>query len=171
MAAITRLTAQEVRADAAALRALLEDAVNNGASVGFLRPLDPNLCRAYWDEVGAAVAGLGRIVLVARDAGEIVGSVQLDLSPKQNGRHRAEVQKLLVLARCRRRGLARELMHAVEVEAQVAGRSLLVLDTESGSDAVAFYDALGWQRCGSIPDFALSADGVPTANILYFKRV
>ena len=105
------------------------------------------------------------------EAGEVVGSVQLDLSPKQNGRHRAEVQKLLVLARCRRRGIARELMRGIEAQAKQAGRTLLVLDTESGSDAVPFYDSQGWERCGSIPDFALSADGVPTANILYYKRV
>jgi acetyltransferase len=151
MADIVRLTAAHVQAESAALMALLEDAVNHGASVGFLRPLDHDLCRAYWDEVGA--------------------SVQLDLSPKQNGRHRAEVQKLLVLARWRRRGIARHLMRAIEDQARAAGRSLLVLDTESGSAAVAFYDSLGWERCGSIPDFALSADGVPTANILYYKRV
>jgi acetyltransferase len=171
MADIVRLTAAHVQAESAALMALLEDAVNHGASVGFLRPLDHDLCRAYWDEVGAAVAGGGRILLAAREAGEIVGSVQLDLSPKQNGRHRAEVQKLLVLARWRRRGIARHLMRAIEDQARAAGRSLLVLDTESGSAAVAFYDSLGWERCGSIPDFALSADGVPTANILYYKRV
>ena len=76
-----------------------------------------------------------------------------------------------LLARCRRRGIARQLMQAIEAQARDAGRTLLVLDTESGSDAVPFYESQGWERCGSIPDFALSADGVPTANILYYKRV
>jgi acetyltransferase len=171
MADIARLSAPDIDAQLPALLTLLEDAVNHGASVGFLRPLEPALAHAYWRDVAAAVAAGSRILLAAREAGEIAGSVQLDLSPKQNGRHRAEVQKLLVLARCRRRGIARNLMRAIEEEARTAGRTLLVLDTESGSDAVPFYDALGWERCGSIPDFALSADGVPTANILYYKRV
>ena len=171
MADLVRLTAPDIHAQLPGLVTLLEDAVNHGASVGFLRPLDPSLAHAYWRDVAGAVAAGSRILIAAREAGEVVGSVQLDLSPKQNGRHRAEVQKLLVLARCRRRGIARDLMQAIEAEARHAGRTLLVLDTESGSDAVAFYDSQGWDRCGSIPDFALSADGVPTPNILYFKRV
>ena len=171
MADIARVRDRDVEPELKGFVALLVDAVDHGASVGFLRPLDPEMAREYWHEVCRALRAGSRILLVARDAGEIVGSVQLDLSAKQNGRHRAEVQKLLVLSRCRRRGIARDLMHAIEEEARQAGRSLLVLDTESGSDAVPFYDAHGWTRCGSIPDFALSADGVPTANILYCKRV
>jgi GNAT superfamily N-acetyltransferase len=171
MADLVRLTAPDIHAQLPALVTLLEDAVNHGASVGFLRPLEPALAEAYWRDVAEAVGAGSRMLLAAREAGEVVGSVQLDLSLKQNGRHRAEVQKLLVLARCRRRGIARDLMQAIEAQAKQAGRTLLVLDTESGSDAVPFYDSQGWQRCGSIPDFALSADGVPTANILYFKRV
>lgn len=171
MVDIARLTARDVEAELPALMALLEDAVNNGASVGFLRPLDAALSNAYWRDVRAAVDGGNRILLAARESGELIGSVQLDLSPKQNGSHRAEVQKLLVLARCRRRGIASDLMRAIENEARQSNRWLLVLDTESGSDAVQFYDTQGWERCGSIPDFALSADGVPTANVLYFKRL
>ena len=168
---IAPLEEADVRAALPGLAALLEDAVNHGASVGFLRPLDPVLANAYWQDVATALASGHRVVLVATEGGVIVGSVQLDLSAKQNGRHRAEVQKLLVLARCRRRGIARQLMQAIEEQARAAGRWLLVLDTESGSDAVGFYDTEGWERCGSIPDFALSSDGVPTANILYYKRV
>jgi acetyltransferase len=171
MPEIARLTEFDALANLPGLATLLEDAVNNGASVGYLRPLDSRLSNRYWREVCDALATGGRILLVARDGVEIVGSVQLDLSRKPNGRHRAEVQKLLVLSRHRRRGIARDLMSAIEEEARRANRSLLVLDTESGSDAVAFYESQGWERCGSIPDFALSADGVPTANILYYKRL
>jgi acetyltransferase len=168
---IARLTEIEALAALPGLMALLEDAVNHGASVGYLRPLDSRLSHRYWLEVCEALATGSRILLVARERDEIVGSVQLDLSRKPNGRHRAEVQKLLVLSTCRRHGIARDLMRAIEDEARRANRTLLVLDTEAGSDAVPFYDSQGWERCGSIPDFALSADGVPTANILYFKRL
>jgi acetyltransferase len=168
---VARLTETEALAHLPGLMALLDDAVNNGASVGYLRPLDSRLSQSYWLEVCDALATGGRILLVAREGGVVVGSVQLDLSRKPNGRHRAEVQKLLVLSTRRRRGIARDLMRAIEDEARRANRTLLVLDTESGSDAVAFYEAEGWERCGSIPDFALSADGVPTANILYYKRL
>src|SRR6266516_3464424 len=168
MTHITRLTESEARAQLDRLIALLADTVNNGASVGFLRPLDPNLAREYWQDVCAAVGKGTKILLVARIDDDIVGSVQLDLSTKQNGMHRAEVQKLIVLSRHRRRGIASELMLAIEREARAAARSLLVLDTEARSGAELFYESLEWHRIGSIPNFALSTDGVPTPNVIYY---
>jgi acetyltransferase len=158
MTDITRLTASDARAERDRLIALLADTVNHGASVGFLRPLD-------------AALACDRILLVARSGGEIVGSVQLDLATRQNGVHRAEVQKLIVLSRCRRQGIASALMQAIEGEAHRAARSLLVLDTEARSGAEPFYESLQWQRVGSIPDFALNTDGVPTPNTIYYKMI
>jgi GNAT superfamily N-acetyltransferase len=168
---VSRLTEPAARARADQLTALLIDAVDHGASVGFLRPLEADVARAYWDEAFGAVAKGSRILLIAELDGELVGTVQLDLAMRPNGRHRAEVQKLLVLARCRRQGIARQLMHAIEREATAETRWLLVLDTESSSGAEPFYEALQWIRCGSIPGFALSADGVPTPNVIYHKIV
>jgi GNAT superfamily N-acetyltransferase len=171
MTGIRRITEAEARSRLPAFAALLSDAVDHGASVGFLRPMDAAIARGYWNEALASVAAGTRILLVAEDGPEIVGTAQLDLATKPNGRHRAEVQKVLVLARCRRQGIARQLMDALEREALAASRSLLVLDTESRSGAEPFYEALGWIRCGSIPGFALSADGVPTPNVIYHKVI
>jgi ribosomal protein S18 acetylase RimI-like enzyme len=169
MTHITRLTESDARDRLASLVELLADTVNAGASVGFLRPLDAELARRYWQDVLTAVGQGTRILLIACVDDEIVGSVQLDLCGKQNGGHRAEVQKLIVRSRQRRQGIATELMDAIEREARAADRSLLVLDTEAGSAAVPFYEALQWQRVGSIPAFALSTDGVPTPNVIYYK--
>ena len=166
---IRRLTATEAIAKLDALVRLLTDAVNNGASVGFLRPLAPDRAKAYWEDVFDAVAANTRVSLIATQDDEVIGSVQLDLCGKQNGVHRAEVQKLCVLSHHRRAGIATKLMRAIEAEALQLGKSLLVLDTEAGSGAEYFYDALNWQRVGSIPGFALNTDGVPTANIIYCK--
>jgi acetyltransferase len=59
------------------------------------------------------------VILAATTAqGEVAGSVQLALVQKENGRHRAEVQKLLVHSRFRNQGLGRRLMDAIEREAQ-----------------------------------------------------
>ena len=171
MVHITRLTESDARAHLATLIALLADTVNSGASVGFLRPLDAGLARAYWQDILAAVGRGTRILLIARVDGEIAGSVQLDLCEKQNGGHRGEVQKLIVRSQQRRQGIATELMRAIEAEARAAARSLLVLDTEAGSAAVPFYESLDWIRVGSIPDFALSTDGVPTPNVIYYKKL
>ena len=171
MTHITRLSESEARAQLDQFIALLADTVNSGASVGFLRPLDANLARDYWHEVFAAVGKGTRILLIARIDNHIVGSVQLDLCTRQNGLHRAEVQKLIVLSRCRRRGIASELMDAIEREAQAATRSLLVLDTEARSGAEPFYESLRWRRIGSIPGYALNTDGVPTSNTIYCKMI
>lgn len=168
---ITRLTEARARADLDRFCALLADAVDHGAGVGFLRPLDPARARAYWNDVFAAVGHGSKILLAAADGGDLIGTVHLELVAKQNQPHRGEVLKLLVHTAHRRRGIARELMAAVEREAKAAGRWLLVLDTEGGSGAEAFYDASGWQRVGSIPSFALNADGVPTPNIIYYKMI
>ena len=171
MTAITRLAESDARARLDDFVALLADSVNHGSSVGFLRPMDAGIARDYWLEVLAGVAGGSRILLAARDGAAIVGSAQLDLAGRPNGVHRAEVQKVIVRSSHRRRGIASALMQAIEREAEAAGRSLLVLDTEVGAGAEPFYEALQWQRVGSIPGFALNADGVPTPNTIYYKKI
>src|SRR4051812_36970696 len=84
--------------DAAALNALLRDAVEGGASIGFMLPVVEPQLADYWAGVFADVAAGTRVLLVTREGGRIVGSVQLGLATKANSRHRAEVQKLLVLS-------------------------------------------------------------------------
>lgn len=171
MTEIKQLNASDIRAHEFALIELLSDAVNNGASVGYLRPMDQRMARDYWNDVLHAVESGSRILLVAFDSERAVGTVQLDLCPKQNGVHRAEVTKLLVHSSVRRRGIASELMSAIEQKARHASRSLLFLDTESKSGAEPFYETQQWRRVGSIPDYALSADGVPTPNVIFCKQL
>ena len=171
MTEITRLSEPDARARFDRLVELLSDTVNHGSSVGFLRPLDAAIAGDYWDEVLAGVARGTKILLAASVGGWIVGSVQLELAMRPNGRHRAEVQKLIVLSSHRRRGVASALMRAIEGEARAAARSLLVLDTEARSGAEPFYESLHWQRVGSIPAFALNTDGVPTPNTIYYKTI
>jgi ribosomal protein S18 acetylase RimI-like enzyme len=164
------LTADEARAAAPALAALLRDVVEGGASVGFLPPLAPARARAYWETVAAAVEEGSRVLLVARGDGEaIVGSAQLDLATRENARHRAEVAKVMVLGAARRRGIGRALMLAAEAHARRLGRTTLVLDTRAGDPSERLYAALGWQRAGEIPRYAMSAGGIPHATALYYK--
>src|SRR5262249_29407497 len=134
--AIRRLDAVAIGMHLEALAALLIDAVESGASVGFLPPLEPDAACGYWQGVAQAAEAGGRVVLAAfDDADFLVGSVQLDLAPMPNGSHRAEVQKLFVSRAARGRGIARALMHAVEDEAHRAGRRLLVLGPRPGGAA------------------------------------
>src|SRR5262249_7544538 len=64
--------------------------------IGFLPPLAPSEAEAYW----RAVLGPGVLLWVAERDGRVVGSAQLHLCPRQNGRHRAEVAKVDGPPRC-----------------------------------------------------------------------
>ena len=155
-----------------ALIELLRDSVQSGASVGFLATLTPSENAAYWRDTVAEVERGRRVLLVADAAnGAVVGSVQLSLTLKENGRHRASVEKLLVHTRYRGSGLARRLMSAAEKEAAAAGVTLLVLDTEVASLADAIYPRLGYIRVGEIPSYAASPDGSLHATAFYYKKL
>jgi len=151
-----------------ALVELLLDSVRDGASVGFLWPLEPGMARAYWQDVFAELPA-GRMLWVATQRDQVVGTVQLDPCHKPNGRHRAEVQKLLVHSSRRGQRIASRLLAALEAQARTAGLHLLVLDTLLDSTADHVYRHLGWQHCGEIPAYAGAPDGVLHPTVLYCK--
>ena len=110
------------------LGCVLHACVHAGASVSFVLPFSREEARAFWlDQVLPAVTAGSRRVLLARLAGQIIGTVQLDLATPPNQPHRAEVKKLLVRPDARRRGIARSLMIALEDQARDARRTLLTL--------------------------------------------
>ncbi len=148
---------------------LLQDAVHSGASIGFLPPLSEEEARHYWQSVFEEMADGSHVLLVARQAGHVVGSVQLALAKKANARHRAEVQKLFVLQSQRRRGIGRALMEAVEQVARAHKRTLLVLDTRQGDSAEKLYRSLGYAEAGVIPQYARGATGALEATVIFYK--
>jgi GNAT superfamily N-acetyltransferase len=134
-------------------------------------PLARAKALAYWRGVAASAARGERLLFAAEDAaGSIVGTVQLILDLPENQPHRAEIAKMLVHRRARRRGVGDALLGYAEDHARRAGRTLLVLDTASG-DAERLYVRHGWQRCGQIPDYALWPDGRPCATTIYFRSL
>ena len=171
MNAIRRLT-NVGDAQVQALAALLIDCVEDGASVSFMLPLTDERAQAFWHRVAAGVHNGERALLVAEDAqGAIVGTVQLVLDQPENQPHRADVAKMLVHRGARRQGLAERLMRAAEDTARDCGKTMLVLDTVTGGDAERLYSRLGWQRVGSIPDYALWPQGGLCATTYFYRRV
>ena len=168
---ITTLASADLETALPQLVALFQDAIDSGAALGFLPPLTAEAAAAYWQRVGEGVAAGSLVLLVAREANthEIIGTVQLVPAPQSNGRHRAEVMKMMVHRRARRRGVARQLLHALEAEARQRGRSTLVLDTRAGDAAEPLYQSVGYRVAGTIPAFAKSADGSLHATVLYYK--
>lgn len=153
---------------AAGLSELLIDCVEGGASVGFLAPLDRSAAEAWWTKTLSSL-GSGLALWVAEEGGRIAGSVQLVLCEKPNGRHRAEIAKLMVHSAHRGRGLARRLLSEAESFARADGRTLLVLDTETGSAAEEVYRRFGWTKAGEIPRYAASPDGHLRPSSFYYK--
>jgi ribosomal protein S18 acetylase RimI-like enzyme len=145
--------------DVRALAGLLRDAVENGASVGYVVPIDEADISAFWAGVFEDVVEGSRALLVVRQSGQIVGSVQVEFAGKPNGRHRAEIQKMLVHSSQRRKGLGRQLLLAAEACARSKDRSLLVRDTETASAGQRLYASLGFIAAGEIPKFAIGANG------------
>lgn len=169
MRKVENLSAEQARPLVPQLAALLQDAVHNGSSVGFLPPVSSETAEAYWRETLGEVAEGKRILLASFEAGELTGAAQLALATKQNGLHRAEVQKVIVHTGARNRGIARSLMGAVEEAARAAGRTLLVLDTEQGCPAESLYERCGYTRAGVIPQFALDADRSLISTVVFYK--
>jgi ribosomal protein S18 acetylase RimI-like enzyme len=151
---------------------LLCDSVEGGASVGFVLPLKRETAAAFWHGMLREAGSPYRVILIATtENGEVAGSVQLALGQKENGRHRAEVQKLLVHSRYRNLGLGRRLMNALEKEAQQRAISLLVLDTIEGEVAEQLYLKLGYVRVGEIPNYASFPDGRLWATVIFYKEL
>lgn len=153
-----------------ALADVLCDAVNHGASIGFIPPLDKDTARNYWaDEVQPALPSGQRILLIAKRDGCVVGTAQLVLAEKANGLHRAEVVRVLVHSSQRRNGIGRALMRALEAHARRLGRSTLVLDTLKGDAGERLYRSTGWIHAGDIPAYARIGDGSLQPTALYYR--
>jgi acetyltransferase len=168
---LARADALRILGERSALSALLVDAVDSGAGMGFLPPLSEDEAGAYWEGVAREVASGARVVILAHAEGALAGSAQLDLCQRPNGVHRAEVQKVMVHRRFRRRGVGRALMRAVDEAARDHGRSTLVLDTFAHQDARRLYEAAGWTHAGDVPAFARTAEGALAATSYYYRML
>jgi GNAT superfamily N-acetyltransferase len=173
---VRRIDAAEAKASgetlARALADVLTDCVEGGASVSFMLPLPREKALDFWRGVLDGVTRGQRVLLVAETAGgRIIGTVQLITAQPDNQPHRADVAKMLVHRDARRRGVAGLLMAAVDQAALDEGKSVLVLDTVTGSDASRLYQRAGWQSAGSVPKYALMPDGAYCGTTFFYKHL
>lgn len=166
---IRNITSEELVETVHTYCELLADSVNNGASVGFLPPIDAIEMLSYWDDVRTAIYEGPRVMLVAESNERVVGCVQIGLETRANGSHRAEVMKLLVHSTARRQGIGTALMQAVEQVAKQCERNLLVLDTRKGDASWTLYQKLGYVVAGEIPGYARSANGELHTTVFFYK--
>jgi GNAT superfamily N-acetyltransferase len=168
---ILALDPDAIEVAASALASVLLDCVQGGASVSFMADLSRDQAEAFWRGAANEARADGRAVLVAEDAAGIVGVVEVIPAWADNQPHRADIAKMLVHRRARRRGLAEALLRAAEQAAADMAKTLLVLDTVTGGDAERLYARMGWMKAGVIPDYALFPDGRFCDTTVFYKRV
>lgn len=169
--AIHKIDAAEAARRIAELGLILRDAVEGGASVNFLAGFTQSEAEAFWHGQIPGIADGSRYLIVADNGERLVGTVVLSLAPQPNQPHRADVGKMLVLSVLRRQGIGRRLLDAVEALARAKGRTLLMLDTTTGSSGDRLYASCGWVLYGIVPGHALSTAGVPADTSFYYKQV
>lgn len=163
------LSASEAQQALPELCEVLQACVADGASVGFIDAVDHQAIDRFWQDRIYSLASGDAELWVARQHGSVVATVMINSSSMPNGRHRAEITKLLVHPQARRQGIARQLMLQAEQQARLQGKTLLVLDTRSGDVASDLYRSLDWQVAGSIPFYAESTTGELDATTYMFK--
>lgn len=156
----------------AVLSEILQDAVDSGASVSFVAPLSEEIFNHYWDGVERELLAGTTILLGGFWNNELRGTVQLDLAKPPNQPHRCDIRKLLVHRSARGQGIGRALMLVAEREAVEAGRTLLTLDTQTGSAAESLYRKLGYVSAGVIPEYALDGFGERfISTTIFYKQL
>jgi GNAT superfamily N-acetyltransferase len=165
------LNAAEAEARLDELSDILVEAVALGASVNFMAGFSREEGGVFWRKQLPGVANGERQLFVGEDGERLVATAMLTFAPQPNAPHRAEVSKMLVLSRARRQGLGRRLLMRVEEAAREAGRTLLMLDTESGSAGDRLYRSCGWSEIGRVPGHAFRPDGRLAETTLFYKQL
>jgi ribosomal protein S18 acetylase RimI-like enzyme len=168
---VRRLNVAEARNSLDPLAEVLADCVEGGASVSFMPPFSKADAAAFFEKLLPEVERGDRILLAAFEGPKLVGTVQIITATPPNQPHRGDIAKLLVMRSARRQGIAELLMQHAEENARVAGKSLLVLDTCSGTTADRLYQRLGWTKAGIIPKYALNPDGSWCDTTIFWKNL
>ena len=170
-ASIKILSPEDIHTYLDPLSDILVKSVQSGAAIRFVMPFTKMDARAYWwNEIIPAVQTGQHILFAAFENNVPVGTVQLIQEMPSNQPHRCEVSKLMVHPDHRRKGIAGELMHALETQANFTKRSLITLDTRTGDIAEGFYRSLGFTQAGVIPNFALDPDGKAFHGTTYMYK-
>lgn len=167
--AIRRLDPAEVAARLDELAAILVDAVAHGASINFMAGFTPAEGQAFWRGQLPALEAGGTHLFVADDGTRLLGTVLLGMAPQPNAPHRATIGKMVVWSGARRQGLGRRLLTAAEATARAAGRTLMMLDTESGSAGERLYRSCGWIEMGRVPGHSFAPDGRLAETTFFYK--
>ena len=112
-----------------------------------------------------------RALLVADDAAGIVGTVQLVLAQPENQPHRADLAKMLVHRRARRAGPGRGAAGRGRTHGAATAARPCWCWTPASAEAERLYARAGWQRCGTVPGYALLPHGGLCATTFFYREL
>ena len=156
--------------DLAALCEATNAAIIDGGGFGWVHPQTLSSLESYFRGVLLVPE---RMLLVGRQDGAIVGSVQLVRPPRNNEAQAfaARLEHSYIAPYARGHGLARLMTLRVEEAARGLGYQVLNLDVrETQEAAIALYESLGYIRWGIHPCYA-RAGGRTIRGIHYFKML
>jgi GNAT superfamily N-acetyltransferase len=169
--AIRALPAAEAEARLDELADILVDAVAHGSSVNFMAGFSRDAGKAFWRGQLPGIANGEKHLFVGDDGRALVATVMLMFAPQPNAPHRAEIGKMLVHSSLQRRGLGRRLLETAEQAARDFGRTLLILDTATGSAGERLYRKCGWIELGTMPDHSFTPDGRLAPATFFYKAL
>ena len=169
MIEVRRLRYEEARRRVAELAAVLVDCVKGGASVNFMAGYTQAEAEGFFSRVAEAAGSEDRALFAGFLDGALVATAQLVPAAQPNQPHRADIAKMLVHRRARRRGLGRALLVALEDAALAQGYTLLTLDTMTGGESEKLYRAMGYRAFGIVPGYALYPDGTSGDTVFFWK--
>ena len=145
---------------------LIYDAIQTNNSVGFLRTTSKSELQEFWEQ---ELGNPANTCIFARSNGEIIGVVLVTRETRPNGRHRAELRKLMVRSDFQRQGIGRGLERQATQLARTLGLTLLYLDSATDFLIERVYELWGWQKAGSIPDYSSKPDGTLEPTTYFYK--
>jgi acetyltransferase len=168
---IVELGPADVQSSLDDLAQLLLDGHEAGAALGLAAPLDIDRARLVWAETANRLDPENRVLLAARFDGSVAGTVAVSRATAENGRHRGEVQRLVVRSGLQGQGIGRALLEAAVSRSASMDLTLLWLTTHAESGADGFYERCGWTRMGVMPGYSVRPDGSLATNAFYFREL
>jgi 8-oxo-dGTP diphosphatase len=154
---VTTATGAEELADPAvraAVGGLLADGVRGGAALGWLDPPDAAEVDRLLDDLTARSRSGDAAVRLVREGPRVVALGFWRRYGRPSLAANADLEKLLVAASHRGRGLGRLVVEGLVDDARRAGVESLTLDVRGDNlGAIALYERLGFVECGRVRDF------------------
>lgn len=153
------------------LNLLLNNAIKENSSLGFLNTLKSEDSETYWNSLQNDLNNSIKKLFIVKEKKHIIASVILSFCQSENASHRVEIEKLIVHNLYQGIGIATKLMLYVENIAKKHNKSLIILNINNKSDASFLYEKLEYKKAGQIPLYTLNNDFTYLDNIIYYKSI